>query len=238
MAFVVTDQGTATSSSTAASSFNISLGAGKAITVGSLVVVGASDRSTTVIGTVTDSGGNTYTAIISKNFNAAAANGVAGLFYSVLATGLTTAGPSTITYTMGAANKIAGMAILSATGNSTAPLDSAVTAFATGASSTPTVTSGTPAVSGELFVGFAGRNSGVTPITEDAGNGWATPLSTFANISGVGGIGGNQVNGGTGTLIYAPTFPNSQWADFVVGFQPLPAPLRSAPLLMRMGMGR
>ncbi len=239
MAWVVTDQGTGTSSSTTVGTIILTVGAGKAITAGSLVVCGATDRSTTGTPAVTDTQTNTYTNILLKNPNAAAANGQVGLWYSVLATGLTSG--ATITYTKGATAKMAVFSALSATGNSTAPLDSAVTAFATGSSAGPAVTSGTPGQSGELFVSWCGMAMANAPttITQDSSDVWVTPLSSAANVANQGseGLGGNHVTAGTSVVVYSPALGITQvWADLIAGFQ-LAATATYFPRRMLMGAG-
>ncbi len=243
MAWVVTDQGTGTSSSTTVATIILTIGAGKAITAGSLVVAGATDKSTTGTPGVADSASNTYTNILLKNPNAAAANGQVGLWYSVLASGLTSG--ATITFTKGSTAKMAVFAALSATGNSATPLDGAVTAFATGVSASPTVTSGTPAVSGELFIGWLGASPASAPntLTQDSSDVWVTPLSSAANAANLGaeGIGGNHVTAGTSVVIYSPSIggaasANCNWADLIAGFQLASVALKT-PLRMLMGAG-
>lgn len=218
--WVITDQGT---SSTVAGA-TVAVTPTATITSGSLVVLAVDEEVTGGIGTVTDSASNNYAAIVSNRIVGAAA-GWGAIFYSVLTTQLPKSG--TITYTKNTSGATASTTVLSATGNTASPLDAAVTATAsnsTTGSTTPSVTSGTPAVSGELFVGIVVAH-GVTGFTVDTGNGWATPPDFSQFNSGNRGAmvgGGSLTNAGTGTKTHAPVLGTSrQWTDYIVGFKPL-----------------
>jgi hypothetical protein len=215
MTWAVTDQLTSTSISGA----TVVLTVNAAIAAGSLVVVGVNEDSTGATGTLADSQGNTYTAITT---NSSISGNRVTVFYSVLGTALSTS--DTWTFTKGNSGGKAGISALSATGNLASPLDTAVTATNQNASATSvTVTSGTPAVSGELFVGFSGDSKGKT-WTQDTGHGWASPPDTFTtgiSSKDTTGIGGYQANAGTGTIVYAPTLAAlGTITTIIVGFKP------------------
>jgi hypothetical protein len=181
------------------------------VPAGSLIVVEVLDDSGTgVSGTISD-GVNTYTEIGSSNLNGVAVDGRLITFYAPNAH----LSAGTITYTLNVANNPAGMSAIYASNILTvSPVDSAVTATSVGNSSTPSTTSGTPAQSGELFVG--GTSSGFA-VTQDTGHGWAFPPNADPSNFVAGG---NQVNAGTGTKIFSPTYSSAgAWAQNIIGFK-------------------
>lgn len=185
------------------------------VPAGSLIVIFIEEAIATVGGTVSD-GSNTYTKAASKS----QAGVVFGAFYYAW-NSLALSG-ATITYTKENSGVATTMAAFYATGIQTAsdPLDAAVTATAGGVSATPSVTSGTPGTSGELFVGCTGRNAGAETFTQDSTNGsYAAPPDAFAiAVSGVGG--GFLVNAGSSAKTYAPTISSSRtWVDIIIGFK-------------------
>lgn len=189
---------------------------------GALIAVGTSDSSNASSGgTLSDGGTNTYTSIVSKALNNSSGQGFSQVWYSNNVSALSGA---TLTYTFASTSKTGCLSALYATGIAASnALDTAVTASATGNSASPSVTSGTPAVAGELFlawVGYTGING--QSYTQDSTHNWATPFANFNSTTSntkCGG-GGNQVNAGTGTIVFAPTLGSGQaWAAFVVGFK-------------------
>jgi hypothetical protein len=188
------------------------------VPAGSLIVVTVIENNTTgTIGTINDTSDNIYTKITDLSPNAANANGRAAMFYCKNCQPLVSG--NLITY-----NKITtGVSVMIdsfyATGVDTAaPLDTAVTATSSASSSTPTVTSGTPSVAGELFVAAVFRK-GSTTFTQDTTHGWAAPPNP-ASSSTHGSAGGSQVNAGTGTKIYSPTLGTSLVnCQIVAGFK-------------------
>lgn len=177
------------------------------------------------VGTLADTAGNTYVKIGST---ATITSGWKGALFYVKNCAALVSG-NTITYTLKSANNAVSMSVLYATGiDTTAPLDTAVTTQHTGSGSGGTTTSGTPAVSGELFVtAFFNQKSG---YTIDSGNGWATPFTYTRNGNGDGVGGGNQVNNGTGTQTFAPTTGSTDtWNTTIVGFKPAAGASRLPP---------
>ncbi len=224
MAIAVTTIGTAID--------NVGSGATLAITVpgggvpsGALIVVAAGEgllASYSTGGSMTDTAGNTYTQITHTNIPV---GDFAEVFYAKNVTALSSG--NSITFTKQTSGDEAVLSAFYATGIDTSgPLDTAVTATATGTSSTPSVTSGTPAIAGELFVACLISQSNTQTYTQDSGNGWAAPFDTNgfdgtnlgSNVVWVAG--GNQVNSGTGTKTFAPTMSIlARWAAIVVGFK-------------------
>jgi hypothetical protein len=174
-----------------------------------LVCVGGSETS---IGTLADSSLNSY--VNAKN----ASSVVAAIFYVKNATAM--ASGHSITYTIVTPGNAVAMSAFYVTGiNTSAPLDTAVGATAFGVSSAATITSGTPAVAGELFVAMLTTGTAVT-ITQDTTHGWASPPNESDVPSSLKVAGGTQVNAGTGTKIYSPSISTSGWSATVVGFKP------------------
>jgi hypothetical protein len=195
---------------------------GVTVPAASLIVVVVSDSSATAPGGSVSDGANTYTAAGGRNPNNITGNGFLNTFFALNAS-LTS---GTITYTKQTSGEVASISAIYASNIATSSaLDVAVTATAVGSSTAPTVTSGTPGVSGELLIGGLAISPavGTGTMTQDAGNGWAFPPNY--RIGGAAGIfqgvgGGNQVNAGTGTKSFAPTLSASApWAVNVLGFK-------------------
>lgn len=191
---------------------------GVTVPSGSLILVVATDE-VAALGSVSD-GVNTYSLATSISANGGGLQ--TGLFYAPNAS----LSSGTITYTRGSGSVAAEIsAVYSSNILGVSPLDTAVSATAQGSSAAPSVTSGTPVQSGELFVGGLGAISaaGLT-ITQDTGHGWAFPPNTGSQADGFGSLvfasGGTQVNAGTGTKIFAPTLNAARpWGILVAGFK-------------------
>jgi hypothetical protein len=191
---------------------------GVTVPSGSLIVVVVAEIASTTIGGTVSDGVNTYSSAGGIFINNSSANGFINTFYAPNAS----LSSGTITYTKQTSPHVAGIsAIYSSNIVLSSALDSAVTATAGGSSSTPSVTSGTPVKSGELFVGAVGNSTdgGTIVVTQDSGHGWAFPPNTDGVVTVIAG--GNQVNSGVGTKVFAPTLNQSTpWAASVVGFFP------------------
>jgi hypothetical protein len=101
------------------------------------------------------------------------------------------------------------------------PEDSAVRACNGSSSSTtsPTVTSGSPSLAGDLFVsayGAPSNSSGFT-YTNDSGNGWTQLGGTGGNTNGVAAI-VYQTNAGAGTKTNNPTTSSAGYALATMAF--------------------
>lgn len=188
------------------------------IAAGALVLVAVQEGSTIVNGSVADSAGNTYT----NDANATSgSNGIRlQLYRSVIATGLTSG--QSITYTKHANNHATGISAFyatSSTGWPASPLDLSP-AGTTGTSTSPSITSGTPAAAGELFAAAAAWSATAT-FTQDSGHGWAVPFDVDTAQSSASIGGGNQVNAGTGALTFNPTLSASvAWGAVLVSYKP------------------
>lgn len=152
----------------------------------------------------------------------------------------------TITYTKGTSGRptsIIGVAV-SGVLTATDPVDGAVTATNTGPNADPatlSITSGTPAVSGEAFLACAGgQMGGAITFTIDSGNGWATPpggatSGTTNSSCQIGG--GSLVNSGVGTKVWNPTWSSPGLSRVRAGILIGLKPKSGAKLLSLMGVG-
>lgn len=204
---------------------------GAAVAAGSTVVVGTAtgNNATLAAGaTVADSNAASYTQIGSSlTFGATGGVGWGQLFYLPNSAALAN-GSGTITMTKQASGQFVALSAMVVSGVAAAPLDTAVTATATGSSGTPSVVSGTPAVAGELIIGFCGAqdaNGTGCVYTQDSTHSFTTPfvaVDTPASVQKAVTGGGNVLNAGTGTTTFAPTLSNSsaRWAEWIIGLQP------------------
>jgi hypothetical protein len=175
------------------------------------------NKNSAPAGSVTDTASNTYIAAVGANPNAATANGFVRIFYAWNVAALVSG--NLITYNKVTSGDEANISSIYATGiqNSSDPLDSAASATATGSSSTPSVTSGTPAASGDLFVGTAGLKTNTVFFSTDA-SGW-TSIANEANANIVN-VFSYQINAGSGTKTYNPVFDGSApWAALICAFK-------------------
>ena len=219
-AIVVTDIG---AKGTAPASTTVSL-TSVTVPTGATIVCEAVDAGTTVGGGSISDGVNTYTSAGTvANNNNATGYGYTQVYYVLSATALSS-GTITYTYSSGGGYYPSGLSCFYATGISA--YDSAVFNTAYGASSSPTITSGTPSVSGDLMVAVFGAANSTTvshPLSTDTGHGWATPpdLIQYTNIQS--GIGGEQVNSGSGTIVFAPGTGGYApgWGEITLGFKPV-----------------
>src|SRR5258706_2245004 len=188
------------------------------VPAGALIVVCVSDNSVSGTGglnAVADTGGNVYTSAVQANNNNAAANGC-GIMYTANVT-KALVNTNTITYTLGTATSSAAVAAFYIKG---APTLIEAKNSATGSSTTPSVTSGTPSVAGDLFIGMVSATTLVSSFTQDSTNAaWASPPGQVSIAAPPLG-GGNVVNAGAGTRTYAPTFGTTDtWAALIMGVQ-------------------
>ena len=228
MAISVTTIGQNTDSAGATVAITVGVGG---VPSGALIFACNHEQTNTASdGSIADTGSNTYTKISRLNPNASSNSGFGITWYVKNCAALVNT--NTITYTKQTSGNKTAFSAFYATGiDTTAPLDTAVTATATGSSATPTATSGTPGVSGELFAA-AIVAVGMNTFSQDTGHSWASPLDTASTGTTAGNasvVGGNQVNAGTGTIIYAPTWSGSRaWAEFIHGFKAAAGSARTA----------
>lgn len=190
---------------------------------------------------VTDSnGGNTWTVF--SHYRPATGN-VSFIAYSLMEAGISS-GTITVSDTTTGATQFAacGFQAFSVTGGATSSIEdtNAQGSNDGAATTTPTVTSGTPAVSGDLFFAvYMAPNANTNTYTEDAGNGWTNcMLKAGANSgSSITTSAGYQVNAGTGTLTHAPTTSNNVYSQVVTAFKVASGVVVSHKLLSSVGVG-
>ena len=248
MAIAVTNIGTASSDTTAA---NPAL-TGVTVPSGALIFIANTGHSPTAggpSGSVADTV-NTYTAGTPVAIAGTIAQFWGNYFYVANAGALS---GGTITYSKGLSTDVADISAFYATGVATSsPFDASVFATAndggSGTTANPafTLTSGTPAVSGELMVAFvaSATTTAVNWFSQDSGNGWAAPPTSIYLHSTLGDSfendGGNQVNAGVGTKSFAPgnsSLTTVYYAAFILGFK---AAVAAASPLTRalLGVGK
>lgn len=184
------------------------------------------------MGTLADNGAtpNTYYPGTPQSPSGSTGNGIANVYYAYNSEALS-AGKE-ITYTYARTGNDCLISAMYATGLkvSTDPLDAAVTALQTGASNTPSIASGAPSVSGDLFIAvLVSSYLYSATITQDSADGWEAPPTAasahdiFNEYFPYGNIfGGSQVNAGLDALTFSPGVSTSgalDYAAWVLGFQ-------------------
>lgn len=227
MAFSVTNLGTVGNTTGATGVITL----GTSVAAGSLIVVAATETAA-IIGTLADTATNTYVSATSTTYFAG--GNIVAIFY--VKNCLALVSTNTITYTKHTSGKQIGVSACYVTGaDTTAPLDTAVSASATGTSTTPSVTGGTAGASGELNFGAVATN---TPATFTQASGWATPFNEPTAQAGIQEDGGNQVNSGTSGLTFNPTYSSSgAWGALIVGFKAAATAISLGTSRLLMGMG-
>ena len=229
----VTNLGSATGSTIATVAVTVPAGG---VPLGSIVIVCVADSSISIVGgSMADTGLNIYTRITGADNNNLTANGFGAIFYAPVTTALVQ--NNTITYTLA----LTASAAITAFYAQALSVDSAITQSATGSSTTPLVTGGTPGGSGEFWVGAVSNTGpGTETFTQDSTNAaWAVPPTrTGIAITGPTIAGGAVTSGLTTALTYAPTLGTSHpWAAMLVGFkiaQPsFTLPLQLGPIQAR-----
>ena len=200
---VVTNINTATSSSGATCTMSLTVPAGATI----FVLVG---ENAGTIGTLADATNGSYTAVSSVSFNAAADVGAIFVF-----DGSAALSGVTLTYTKHTTgDSVVMTAFYVSNVSASSVIDVAVTATATGSSTAPSVTGGTPGATNELVVG--GVFCTGAPTYTQAGGFGATPSSVSVSTT-LTVAGGSMFNNGSGTTTFAPTLGTSEpWAAIIV----------------------
>jgi hypothetical protein len=218
-AVAITDLGTANLTGT---SISITVPGGGVPAGATLVACIRDNGSSGVIGTMSDSASNSYAKGPNGSQNNAGIIGGA-LFYAYNVAALTSG--QSITYTTTGASDALRLVAFYVTGllERSSPLDSAVSNSTFGTSATPSVASGAPSISGELFVACVVTNS--TSFTQDSTDAaWATPPDTQTSLDG-----GSVINSGTGALTYAPSTANAPWLELIAAFKPQKTPMVFVP---------
>lgn len=221
MAISVTSAGTA-----AVTTGTIQITLGGSIPSGSLIAAACNDRSSNTIGSqaFTDTAGNTYTSTGIIGAFGGVTTGNINIYY--VKNSLSLSSSNTITFTRATGTTTnAAISVLYATGvDQTNPYDSATrnTTNGTANMSTISVTSGTPSVSGELFIYACGTEGGTSAWT--VGSGWSAPFDA-ASSGGASAnaviFGAYQINSGSGALTASPSWTTVKRAGIIIlGFKP------------------
>jgi hypothetical protein len=208
----LTSNSTGNAGSTAAS---LAIGS-LTVPAGALIVVVVEYGAAGAAGAVTDGASNSYSVASSANFATNASTGA--IFYAKNVSPLSS---QTILYTPPSTSSIAMSAFYVTGGGSSAALDLVTTPVTT--STALSMTSGTPAVSGELFVGAALIGAAFSGTYTQASGFSTPPVSVTFGSSGSRVLGGgNLINAGTGTETFAPTFAGSTPSaiGLLVSFKP------------------
>ena len=191
---------------------------GPAIPPGSCVVFVVCEAGATSNGAVSD-GVNTYSLVASQTLGGS--SGQLQVFRAYNAAAIGQYGAS-VTYTkVGSANKcsMSGFAVTNVLSTSD-PVDASVTVSGNGTTTTPSLTSGTPSVAGELFVCALGINSTGTTYTQSGG--LAAPPDNQINETTCQIAGGSLINPGTSAYVFAPTVAATVTgtASIIIGLKP------------------
>lgn len=183
---------------------------GGGVPSGCLIIVCVMENNGTEGGSVSDTAGNTYNLALSRLFTGDG-DSFARVYYSYDVAALTSG--QSITFTKRTSGDRAGITAFYVTGEQTSsdPYDSAGSKSSASTANNPSITSNSPAESGELFAAFScWRGASSDSYTLDTGNGWTGPPPT--DVRGTGGAGahpqisgGFQVNSGSGTKTHNPT---------------------------------
>ncbi len=224
MAITVNNIGTsATGVSSLAHSITVPVGG---VPAGATIVVVVSGSSG--LGTITPTdGSNTYTLVQGKVYNSPVSGAA---YYSPNISSLTSG--STITYTTTAAQNC-GVSAIYITGLSTAPLEATITASATSSSSAPSVTSGTPAGTGDVFIGWTALQGAAQVLTRPSG--WGTIPTTAAGTFMVGG--GNLISTGSTAQSWNPTITGAPAYHGIFAFTAASTGVAAAYYRRRMLIG-
>lgn len=192
-----------------------------------LICVAICDRSSAApAGSVVDTKGNSYAAVIGASRGGVTSNGFGRVFRAYNAVALVSG--NAITYTKAVSGSRAAITAFYATGilNTADPADASVSASSVGSSTTPSVISGAPGATGELFVGAIALPGNVS-APQPPGD-WNAFLGSQTGTSTTDALisGGWKINLGTTALPFAPTLASSgNWADLVCSFRPAAAPV-------------
>lgn len=194
---------------------------GGGVPSGSIIVVVVGEQNNTVGGSLADSKGNTYTPIVSLQ------SGITFISAYYAKNSIALVSGDIITFTKRTGNDQAVISACYITGGDTiAPLDTAITASASGVGTSPSVTGGTPGATDLQMGATLGQAALATDsFTQDTTNGWASPPNVATDtVVGKGTItitlgGGNQVSAAVKT--FAPSFSTSSvWQAIIFGFVP------------------
>ena len=213
--FIVTDH----SKNSTVSGGTASINPVSNIPAGSLIVVQVNEATSQggSPGTLSDSAGNVYVLANHKSPNNVAANGCASVWYVLSCKALTTL--QTITYSKHSNGVAAVICAMSATYIGTLSLDQNVTPTS-GSGTSPSIISGVPAKTGELWFGFLGISPRVSSDTFTQPTGWTVGPDLIASSGSTNGQGGGYlVSIDSAAKVYNPVISGRFWAAFLLSFK-------------------
>jgi hypothetical protein len=210
----VTDLGTNgnTAGATITLTTTATCGAGNSI----VILLAEAGGTVATLGAVADSVSNSYSYQANGVPNNTAADGRGGISFAWNVTALPSG--STITYTKATSGHRAALSALCALNTRTVstPVDSVATpATVMGSSASPSITSGTPQSTGELFVGGL-YAFGAASDTFSQASGWAAPPDKQYVANNPLIAGGNLISSSLSTETYAPTITSRPWVIFML----------------------
>jgi hypothetical protein len=215
---VAFDKNIGSGSSSMALSIAITVPAG-GVAAGELVIVRVSNKDAATISSVTDTQGNTYTAV-----RAQAANGAGAVYFDAYASIIGTALVSGNTITVNFSIKASGNAAADAWSGVSSKTPTA-TNSGTGTSTAPSSGAASVTTAGDLAFGGEAHGANTTEPTNDADstNGsWAQ--LTFAVGGGAPGTdGAYKITTGSGNQTYDETITSAAWCCQVAAFAAIPA---------------
>lgn len=203
----------------------VSFASTAAVPTNGLVVVCAAGFPVSALANAVSFGGITFTRQVSQ-----AGTTSYGAIFTGLNAGAQIAAGTTLTVTYSAATAGAVSAFYAMGVDATTPVDTTVTAFATGSSTAPSVQMAVaPALANSLAIGWVATNGPQGDAFTQATGGWAVPPT---RIGTTGGTATNNETGAGGSLVtsarltYAPTLGTSRsWVAMVIALRPYVGPV-------------
>ena len=191
------------------------------VPAGALICVLVTEAVSSSAGTLSDGGTNTYSIPTGASIALPSTEGYTMIFRAYNASALTNA---TLTYTKQTSGRTASMSAFYATGIQTSsdPTDSNVTATASRSSASPSVTSGTPSVQGELIVaGIGWYAASSLTFTQATSFTWGSPFDTVTTNAAAQQSGGKLINMGISPVTFAPTLSSAtnDYGAIILGFK-------------------
>jgi hypothetical protein len=176
---------------------------------------------------VSDSAGNSWTVV--QVLSGGATVSIEFIAYAVIATALSSGSVTVADTSNGSTNfSVCAFHAFDVAGAATSsPEDTAAQAtHGAAATTSPTITSGTPAQAGDLFFAVYGSPAtNTSTYTEDTGNGW-TNASLKEGTSGatpnITTSAAYLTNSGTGTKTHTPTTSSSSYGQVLIAFKAAP----------------
>lgn len=191
------------------------------VPAGALIVVLVTENTSASAGTCADGASNTYAVPSGGSVALPSSNGFVQIFRAYNVSALTN---QSITYTKQTSGRACAISAFYVTGIQTSgdPVDASVTATASGTSSAPAATTGTPSQIGTLLVmgvGWENASAG-TAFTQSTNANFGAPFSTNNTLAAASAAGANAVSMGRSPVAYAGILGASgSWGAIALGFK-------------------